>query len=294
MAVDIRSTSGDLDALGGGGTLRMRLRPQFSLVVPVYNEEERLKESGSELAAFIAEFALGSELIIADDGSQDRTREVAEDLRRQCRPGLVRLCELPHRGKGATVRDGLLSARSAYAGFCDVDLATPLDEVHRLLGAATSGPVLTIASRDVLTTTLVETEGPVRELLGKAFNRLVRLTVTPGIHDTQCGAKVASRPVWTQILPYSQEAGFAWDVEVIAIARRLGFAVWEVGVSWSHDNRSRVRPLRDGMGMVRAVPRIWDRVRSVDSLSNRRGVIDLVPRANGVPVLVPLQAVAEA
>src|SRR5581483_2835681 len=259
-------------------------RPQFGLVVPVFNEEDRLDESGAELARFVSGFALGSELIIADDGSSDATLEVAHEL--QHRYGsLVRVVELPHQGKGATLRQGLLAARTAYVGFCDVDL---------LLSAATTGPVVTIASRDVLTTTLVETEGPVREFLGKAFNRLVRYTVTPGIHDTQCGAKVASRPVWQQILRFSREDGFAWDVEVIAIARRLGFAVWEVGVAWAHDDRSRVRPLRDGLAMVRAVPRIWETARSVAPLTDRAVVIELVPRTVHAGVLGPLPAALDA
>src|SRR5581483_9811653 len=252
-------------------------RPQFGLVVPVFNEEDRLDESGAELARFVSRFAPGSELIIADDGSSDATLEVAHEL--QHRYGsLVRVVELPHQGKGATLRQGLLAARTAYVGFCDVDLATPLSEVDGLLRAATTGPVVTIASRDVLTTTLVETEGPVREFLGKAFNRLVRYTVTPGIHDTQCGAKVASRPVWQQILRFSREDGFAWDV----------------GVAWAHDDRSRVRPLRDGLAMVRAVPRIWETARSVAPLTDRAVVIELVPRTVHAGVLGPLPAALDA
>jgi dolichyl-phosphate beta-glucosyltransferase len=263
-------------------------------VVPVYNEEERLAESGPELADFVAGMAPGSELIIADDGSADSTHAVADELARLWGRDLVRVLRLQHRGKGAAVRQGLRASRCAYAGFTDVDLATPLAEVARLLSAAESGPVLTIASRDVVTTTLVETEGPVREFLGKSYNRLVRLALTPGIHDTQCGAKVASGPVWSQILRYSREEGFAWDVEVIAIARRLGFAIWELGVSWRHDQRSRVRPFRDGSAMVRAVPRIWHAVRGIESLADRRAVIDLEPRACLPTTGAMLQPVADA
>jgi dolichyl-phosphate beta-glucosyltransferase len=269
-------------------------RIQFSLVVPVYNEEERLSESGHAFAEFVADCAPGSELVVADDGSRDRTLHVAMELQRRYGADRVRVLELPHQGKGATVREGLLTARSAYAGFADVDLATPLHEIQRLLAAATTGPVVTIASRDVVTTTLVETEGAVREFLGKSYNRLVRVALTPGVHDTQCGAKVASRPVWSQILRYSREAGFAWDVEVIAIARRLGFAVWEVGVSWRHDSRSRVRPLRDGIAMVGAVPRIWRTVRVVESLTEQRSAVDLEPRPVGLPATLSLQAVVDA
>ncbi|MDQ6796640.1 MAG: hypothetical protein M3011_01220, partial [Actinomycetota bacterium] len=112
---------------------------------------------------------------------------------------------------------------------------------------------------------LVVAESPGREVLGKCFNRLVQLTLIPGVYDTQCGAKVASTAVWRRLLPHCHEDGFAWDVEAVAVARRLGLPVHEIGVRWSHDRRSSVRPWRDGMAMVRAVPRIRRGVRAVPS-----------------------------
>jgi hypothetical protein len=135
------------------------------------------------------------------------------------------------------------------------------------------GPALVIASRDVVTTKLIVRENAGRELLGKCFNRLVRGTLTPGIYDTQCGAKVAATAVWREILPFSHQVGFAWDVEVLAIARRLSFAVWEVGVQWSHDARSHVRPWRDGLAMVGAVPGIWRDLRVVRSLADSQELV---------------------
>ena len=235
----------------------------LSLVVPVFNEEERLAESGAALLEFLVRFGEGSELIIVDDGSQDRTLVVAGALRGRDRRS-VRVVTGPHRGKGAALRTGLISARGAVAAFSDVDLSTPLDDLERLVRLAPIGPVLVAASRDVVTTTMVRPESVQRELLGKLYNRFVQLTLVPGIRDTQCGAKAATTPVWRAILGHTREEGFAWDVEAMAVARRLGFAVWEVGVAWSHDDRSRVRPMRDGLAMVRAVPRIWDSARRVD------------------------------
>lgn len=235
----------------------------LSLVVPVFNEEERLGRSGPKLAAFVVARGPGSELVIVDDGSTDATREVAEDLRSRHPDAGVRLIRCPHRGKGAAVRAGLNSATTTLAGFCDVDLATPLDQFERLCGAALSGSVLVIGSRGVRSAQLVQRESGVREALGRTYNRLLRLTLTPGIYDTQCGAKVATTSVWREILPYCRETGFAWDVEAVALARRRGIAVWELGVRWAHDSRTRVRPLPDGLAMAWAIPRIWKRLQAV-------------------------------
>jgi dolichyl-phosphate beta-glucosyltransferase len=265
-----------------GSETAQRRAPALSLVVPVYNEEVRLAESGPALVAFVAGFGPGSELIIADDGSTDRTLEVADTLIGTAAPGVrVHRLALPHRGKGATVQAGLLEARGTVSAFCDVDLATPLDDLDRLVRiVATGAPVVAAASRDVVTTTIVRPESPERELLGKLYNRLIQVTVLPGVRDTQCGAKAALTSVWRTVLAYTREPGFAWDVEALAVARRLGFAVWEVGVAWSHDDRSKVRPLRDGASMVRAMPRIWKSTRRAEAL-----------RCFAVPVMEPVEPV---
>jgi glycosyltransferase involved in cell wall biosynthesis len=237
----------------------------LSLIVPLYNEEERLAESAASLAEFVAGYPAGSELILVDDGSRDDTAAVANDIAGRL-PVPTRVLERPHLGKGAAVRSGLAVAGGTILAFCDVDLATPLDELGRIAAAAASAPVLAIGSRDVVSTRLIQRESEGRELLGKAFNGLLRMTLTPGIYDTQCGAKAAHRAVWKEILPYCIENGFAWDAEAIAIGRRRGIAVWEVGIAWRHDARTRVRPLRDGARMVAAVPGMVRRVRHTPSL----------------------------
>lgn len=236
-----------------------------SLVVPLYDEEERLAENGVMLGEFVAGYASGSELILVDDGSGDATLAVASSLARRL-PVETRIVSGPHQGKGAAVRAGLEIARASVAAFCDVDLSTPLDELGRIIAAAASGPILAIGSRDVVAPREAGTEGELRELLGTAFNWLLRLTITPGVYDTQCGAKAAHRAVWREILPYCSENGFCWDAEAIAVGRRRGVAVWEVGVAWRHDERTRVRPLRDGLQMVASVPRILARVSRTPAL----------------------------
>jgi dolichyl-phosphate beta-glucosyltransferase len=240
-------------------------RSALSLIVPLFNEEQRLAESAAALLTFVTDAGPRSELLLVDDGSSDRTLAVAQGLA-DLHPGRVRVIGRAHEGKGAAVQAGLEAATAPLIAFCDVDLATPLDELARIVASAVAAPILAIGSRDVVSTRLVVRESELREAMGKAFNALLRVTLTPGIFDTQCGAKAASAAVWREILPYCHETGFAWDAEVVAVSRRRGIAVWEVGIEWHHDNRSRVRPVRDGVAMVRSVPRILRRARRVPSM----------------------------
>lgn len=235
----------------------------FSLVVPLYNEEERFAEHADAIADFVARFPPGSELIVVDDGSTDRTVALVEELASRRTEVSTRLIRRPHRGKGAAVRAGLEAATAEYAGFCDVDLSTSLDQLEHILWAAQMSPVLAIGSRDVATSRLIRPLGPVRTFLGRTYNRLIQLTLVPGISDTQCDAKVASATVWKAILPWCRENGLAWNVEAVAVARRQGIFVREVAVDWSHDDRSRVNLARDGARMLRAVPRVHRRLRTI-------------------------------
>jgi len=242
---------------------RRSVNDSMGLVVPLFNEERRIPEFAKQLVEYIAEQAPGSELLFVDDGSTDRTVTLVEELLAACPERPVRLLRRAHAGKGAAVAAGLREVSGAYAGFCDVDLATPLDQVQRVLERAMRVEALAIGSRDLATSQLLQPEGPVREALGRAYNRLLQATITPGVVDTQCGAKAASRGVWQAILPHCREQGFAWDAEAIAVARALGIAVQEVPVEWRHDDRSGVRVVRDGAAMVRATTRIWRNARRV-------------------------------
>jgi dolichyl-phosphate beta-glucosyltransferase len=228
----------------------------LTLVVPLYNEEDRVVEHLEALTDFVSQFAPGSELLYVDDGSIDNTASVVEKAIVDGGHRSARLTRRPHSGKGAAVRAGLLVARSEIAAFCDVDLATPLDDLARVIAVAVEISGLAIASRALADSKLTRRERRSRELLGRLYNGLLRATIVRGIHDTQCGAKAASRDHWHQLLAHSREVGFAWDAEIVAIAQRVGIPVREVPVEWNHDERTRVRLLRDGLSMVTAVPRI--------------------------------------
>jgi SAM-dependent methyltransferase len=240
-----------------------RSRESLSLVVPIYQEARRLRVYFDELLTFIGKQPTGSELVFVDDGSLDDTCVILERCLAEHPSAPVRLLRREHRGKGAAVRAGLEAAEAAIAGFCDLDLSTSLADLEVLADIARDAPVMAIGSRDMPESDLAGPEGQVREFLGRAYNRVVQLTLVPGIVDTQCGAKVARTDIWRRVLPACEEDGFAWDVEAIAVARGFGIEVREIPVSWRHDPDSKVHVARDGIRMLTALPRISRHIRRV-------------------------------
>jgi dolichyl-phosphate beta-glucosyltransferase len=232
------------------------LEGSLTLVVPLYNEAARFDRFAAELAAFVAGQPERSELVFVDDGSADDTATLVEKFLTSAPGCRARLLRRPHLGKGAALQAALSTATTPVAGFCDLDLSTPLADFGRVIDAARQAPIVAIGSRDLAASHITQQEGAVREFLGRAFNRAVQLMVAPGIVDTQCGAKVAQTELWREILPRCSEQGFAWDVEVVAVANALDIPVLEIAIEWRHDEGSHVRVLRDGIAMLRALPRI--------------------------------------
>ena len=247
----------------------------LALVVPVFDEEDRFPEFGTLLADFVTGLAPGSELVFVDDGSRDRTPDLVEELIAGRPDAPLRLLRRPHEGKGAAVSAGIRSTTTPLAAFCDLDLSTPLDQLTKVVAAAAAAPVLAIGSRDLTASTLLEREGRVREALGRTYNRLLQATVTPGVVDTQCGAKAAGRDVWDRLLAHCRQRGFAWDAELVAVALAVGIGVREVPIEWRHDDRSKIRVGRDGIAMVVETGRIW-------SSARRAAATAVVSGASGV------------
>lgn len=236
---------------------------RLGLVVPLYNEAGRLPASIDRFADFATRRPGGVDLVFVDDGSVDGTPRVVESLAAGHPDVSIRLLVRTHEGKGAAVAAGIAALDTPVVAFCDVDLATPLGDVERIAALAEAAPVLAIGSRDVAGSVLERPESTVRELLGRSFNRFLQATITPGIVDTQCGAKAARREVWADVLGHTVESGFAWDAEAVAVSLRLGIPVREVPVTWRHDEDSRVRVARDGAAMLGAVRRIRRRMRTI-------------------------------
>jgi len=240
------------------------LTAPVGLVVPMFDEVMRVDEFVPRLLDFVDARSPGSELVFVDDGSADGTAERVEALVAE-RPEVnrVRVLRRAHAGKGAAITAGLSALTTRVRAFCDLDLATPLDDLLRVMAMGSLPGSLAIASRDVAGSRLVVPESRRREALGRTYNRLLQAALTPGIVDTQCGAKAATAEVWDAVLAHSREAGFAWDAEIVALADVLGLDIVEVPISWRHDPRSKVRLGRDGFLMVASVPRIWWRRRAV-------------------------------
>lgn len=234
----------------------------LSLVVPAYDEAQRIAKTLSAFDAWRATPAgADAELVLVDDGSRDATlpmlRAWAEGRER------VQVLSLPHRGKGHAVRAGVLAARGERIGFVDADLAVSLDALPQLEAALDAGADVAIGSRQVAGAERVG-EPRYRHVLGRGFNLLVRTLVLPGIADTQCGFKLfraqAAQAVFARLRRYGPRAApvrgpnvTAFDVEVLLVARRLGYTIEEVPVRWRHEAGSKVRPLLDTLRMAHSV-----------------------------------------
>ncbi|MCK6682273.1 MAG: glycosyltransferase family 2 protein [Thermoanaerobaculia bacterium] len=219
----------------------MTARPAttLSIVIPAFNEEARLPVSLEKLARYAA--AGGSarivEVLVVDDGSEDRTGDVAEERGRALGLPLRTLRLEQNSGKGAAVRTGVLAATGTLILVSDADFSTPVEEWERL--AAAEAPVA-IGSR-AIDESLVRKKQPLfRRAMGKLFNRLVQVLAIPGIRDTQCGFKLFTREAGHEIFRRTKIDRFAYDVEALLVARRLGYEIAEIPVLWFNSIETRV------------------------------------------------------
>lgn len=227
--------------------------PQLSLVIPAFNEEHRLAETLAAVTSFVEARGSAMEVILVDDGSTDRTADVAD--RFAAGQPWLQVLTIPHRGKAAALRAGMQAARGDLIAFSDADLATPLRFLDDLRRAINGGCDVAIGSREGAGARRVG-EPHYRHVMGRAFNWLVRMLVLPGIQDTQCGFKLFRGEVVTQVLKRSRlyaDPGetisgprvTAFDVEMLVVARRLGYRICAVPVVWTYGEQSKVHPARD-------------------------------------------------
>jgi glycosyltransferase involved in cell wall biosynthesis len=228
-------------------------RRELSVVAPAYNEERRLPALLERAAAADSWATPASlsfrELIVVDDGSEDGT--VALLGRTAALEGRLRILQLGnHRGKGAAVRAGLKAASGDLVLLTDVDMSSPLDETAKLVAVLDDGFDLVIGSRAIPGAELAVRQHPLRELLGKTVNGLLRALTGLPYRDTQCGFKLLRAEVAHRVAEHQRIEGYLYDAELCLIARQLGFRVAEVPVRWSHDPDSRVRLFRSAPGVV--------------------------------------------
>lgn len=228
----------------------------LSVVVPAYNEAARLGPTLEAVAGWLMGHAPGSEIVVSDDGSTDATRQVAEDFAGQS-PVPVRVVGgARNEGKGAAVRRGVLAARGRYVLYSDADLSTPIEEVEKLHAALLRGADLAFGSRSVRGARVERRQPLYRMLMGKTFNKIVRLVTGLDVVDSQCGFKLMRREVAALLFGEMRLDGFAFDVELLYLARRHGLKIAEVPVRWINDPASKVDPIRHSAEMLRDVLRI--------------------------------------
>lgn len=235
---------------GGGAEIRSLV--DWSIIVPAFNEEKRISPTLHAIEAFVASEKLNAEIIVVDDGSQDGMVAL---LKRDFPEARV-LQNPGNRGKGYSVRSGMLAARGRYVLFSDADLSTPIEEMVRFEKEFAQGADIVIASRAMRNSVIEIHQHWWREMSGRIFNFLVRKISGLPYHDTQCGFKAYTKDAAEKIARLQRLDGWAFDVEQLHIARLLGLKVREVPVHWINSAASRVNFLRDSTHMLIDIIRI--------------------------------------
>lgn len=226
---------------------------RLSVVIPAFNEGARIGQTLQELGEKLPGFAPDYEIRVVDDGSQDETALIVEGAAHH--DSRVVLQREPHRGKGSAVRAGLLAASGDLRFMCDADLSMPIDEIARFLAIVPSECDIAIGSREGAGARRIG-EPIHRHFLGRGFNRLVHTIVLPGISDTQCGFKLFTARAAAMVFPHVTIEGWAFDVEMLFIARHRGLRVKEVPIEWHYRSRSQVSAVRDSIHMFQDVLKI--------------------------------------
>lgn len=234
----------------------------LSIVIPAYNEEKRLPETLKCLLAYLRrrEWSF-TEILVVDDGSLDATAAVVEEAAR--REPAIRLLRNPgNRGKGYSVRHGMLEARGDWILFSDADLSAPIEELDKLLEVAGRGVPVVIGSRALDRSLIQIHQSFFRETAGRIFNLLMRALTGLPFKDTQCGFKLFEARAAKEVFRRQRLERFGFDAEILFIARLLGYRAEEVPVRWSHSEGTKVSLFRDSLNMFLDLLRVrWNHAR---------------------------------
>lgn len=229
--------------------------PQYSIVIPAFNEQARIGATLSRVIECVEERGWQAEILVVNDGSRDRTAAIV--LAAAARYPNLRLIENPgNRGKGYAVRNGILQARGSIVMFTDADLSAPMEEAERLFAAIADGADVAIGSRWLDRSRQTLQQPIYRRFFGRCFNWLTRLVMNLPLADTQCGFKAFRSQAAKAIFIRQRIERWGFDPEILYIALRLGMNVKEVAVTWGHDERSRISYLRDGLKMLEELVRV--------------------------------------
>jgi glycosyltransferase involved in cell wall biosynthesis len=233
--------------------------PLLSIIIPAYNEEVRLPNTLAQVTSFLDTQAYPAEVLVIENGSQDRTLEIARDFSQ--RFPYVKAFHVDGRGKGLAVKYGMQKATGDYRFICDADLSMPIKEVNCFIPPILPVMDIAIASREA--PGAVRYHEPLyRHLTGRFFNLVVRLLALPGLQDTQCGFKCFRGAVADEIFPLQTINGWSFDVEVLFIARQRGYKIVEIPVPWYFSAESKVRIFHDlykvGLDLIAIRRNAWN------------------------------------
>lgn len=222
--------------------------PFLSIIIPAHNEAERLPTSLGAVKRFISSLPFETEVIVVENNSSDATAEIVREWMKTM-PQL-RLISLAQPGKGNAIRSGMLAAQGDYRFMADADFSMPVEEIRKFLSGGKPLAPVAIASREAPGSKRIG-EPFYRHLIGRIYNFLVRMLVLPGLQDTQCGFKCFSAEAAQAIFPLQRLEGWSFDVEVLTIARQLGFEIKQVPITWHYQPGSRMHLLGDSLQMAK-------------------------------------------
>ena len=256
-----RSRPGKQDkpgALWGPAVGSVTSFPSYSIVIPAYNESGRIPATLDSVISCVRSHGWNAEIIVVNDGSSDNTAEVVLEIARSA-PEL-RLIQNPgNRGKGYSVRSGILQALGEVVMFTDADLSSPMEEAERLFAAIAAGADIAIGSRWLESSRQTHRQPLYRQGFGRCFNGVTRAIMQLPFADTQCGFKAFTRHAAQTVFQLQTIERWGFDPEILFIALKRGFRVVEVPVSWAHDARTRMSYLRDGLVMLEELVRVrWN------------------------------------
>jgi len=220
--------------------------PLLSIIIPAYNEERRLPNTLASIQKFLKKQTYSAEVLVVENGSSDSTFAIAEDIQKTF-PDLTAM-HIDARGKGIAVKTGILKAQGQYRFICDADLSMPIEELNRFLPPKLKNIDIAIASRETPGAVRYN-EPPYRHNIGRIFNWMVQLMLLPGLQDTQCGFKCFSAEVSKRVFPLQTINGWTFDVEVLFIARKMGYLIKEIPIPSYYDPFSKVKFMRDSVQM---------------------------------------------
>jgi glycosyltransferase involved in cell wall biosynthesis len=237
--------------------------PFLSIIIPAFNEEQRLPNTLEQVLAFLQAQSYQSEILVIENASQDKTFQVAEQFAAQHHSEQLPILVLREavQGKGAAVKRGIFTARGEYRFMCDADLSMPVTEINRFIPPNLEQFEISIASREA-PGAVRHNEPTYRHLVGRVFNTLIRLLALPGLNDTQCGFKCFKASIAEELFNEMTITGWSFDVEILYLAQQRSYRIVEIPIPWYYNPDSHISVVKDSMQMALDIFKIRFRSRN--------------------------------